>query len=337
MKDLMKKSIFAFFSLLFLASCGGGSNNNSSETINGIEYSGDIYIAQQEGSISEHVSLGVESNSDQILNREGFTIGFNYENLVADWVAYSITKESVSKSYSRSNYYTPDTEVPYEYRLDGGAFGSFVRGHLAPAATVDFSESSMLESFKMTNIAPQTQELNSGKWATLEQWVRDCATEVNHLIVFTGPIYLPNNLYFLVDNEGRLIKVPDYYYKIIIKPESPAQAIAFILPNNSGSFTKIADYKTNIDDIESRTNIDFLSNVKDDIETKLEFAEHEICHMPLSGEDEDEDEDEGWSCSYSPYCYQLSSCSEAYYYLNTCGLNRLDGDNDGIPCETLCN
>jgi micrococcal nuclease len=35
-------------------------------------------------------------------------------------------------------------------------------------------------------------------------------------------------------------------------------------------------------------------------------------------------------------CSQIKTCEEAYYLLNQCGLGKLDGDKDGIPCETLC-
>lgn len=41
-------------------------------------------------------------------------------------------------------------------------------------------------------------------------------------------------------------------------------------------------------------------------------------------------------CGTKRYCKQMASCKEAYYFLNKCGLNRLDGDKDGIPCESLC-
>lgn len=35
-------------------------------------------------------------------------------------------------------------------------------------------------------------------------------------------------------------------------------------------------------------------------------------------------------------CGALESCAEACGFLRQCGLNRLDRDSDGIPCETLC-
>ena len=33
---------------------------------------------------------------------------------------------------------------------------------------------------------------------------------------------------------------------------------------------------------------------------------------------------------------QMSSCEEGYFYLEKCGLKRLDCDKDRIPCQTLC-
>lgn len=43
-----------------------------------------------------------------------------------------------------------------------------------------------------------------------------------------------------------------------------------------------------------------------------------------------------FSCGSKRYCKQMASCEEARFYLNQCGLNRLDRDNDGIPCESIC-
>ena len=42
------------------------------------------------------------------------------------------------------------------------------------------------------------------------------------------------------------------------------------------------------------------------------------------------------SCGSKRYCKEMASCDEAKLYLTQCGLSRLDGDGDGIPCETLC-
>lgn len=42
------------------------------------------------------------------------------------------------------------------------------------------------------------------------------------------------------------------------------------------------------------------------------------------------------SCESKRYCKQMASCAEARFYLTQCGLTRLDGDGDGVPCESIC-
>lgn len=47
--------------------------------------------------------------------------------------------------------------------------------------------------------------------------------------------------------------------------------------------------------------------------------------------------DNGFDCSIKKtICAQMISCQEAKFYLNSCGISRLDGDKDGMPCETIC-
>ena len=46
--------------------------------------------------------------------------------------------------------------------------------------------------------------------------------------------------------------------------------------------------------------------------------------------------DQEFTCGSKRYCKEMSSCEEARFYLEECGLSRLDGDEDGIPCESLC-
>ena len=43
-----------------------------------------------------------------------------------------------------------------------------------------------------------------------------------------------------------------------------------------------------------------------------------------------------FTCGTKTYCREMVSCEEARFYLRSCGLSRLDGDKDGIPCEAIC-
>ena len=40
-----------------------------------------------------------------------------------------------------------------------------------------------------------------------------------------------------------------------------------------------------------------------------------------------------YECDSRKYCSQMRSCKEAKFFLEYCADPKMDGDNDGIPCE----
>ena len=50
----------------------------------------------------------------------------------------------------------------------------------------------------------------------------------------------------------------------------------------------------------------------------------EVAALPTSG-----------GCGTKSYCKQMTNCAEARQHL-ACGVSTLDGDEDGVPCEALC-
>jgi hypothetical protein len=44
----------------------------------------------------------------------------------------------------------------------------------------------------------------------------------------------------------------------------------------------------------------------------------------------------GMQCGTKHKCSQMTTCKEAYFYLEKCGIKRLDRDKNGIPCERIC-
>ena len=42
----------------------------------------------------------------------------------------------------------------------------------------------------------------------------------------------------------------------------------------------------------------------------------------------------GYRCDGRTYCSQMRSCAEATWFLRNCPGTKMDGDNDGIPCES---
>ena len=104
---------------------------------------------------------------------------------------------------------------------------------------------------------PQNPSLNRGLWAQIEEWVRDCTVENSKLMVITGTI-LPATPELL----NNKVAIPSHVYKVIIKPTSPAKALAFLIPNKVPEENfEIKDYITTIEYLERITGHTFLSNV----------------------------------------------------------------------------
>ena len=40
-----------------------------------------------------------------------------------------------------------------------------------------------------------------------------------------------------------------------------------------------------------------------------------------------------FECDGRTYCSEMTSCEEAKFFLNNCSHTKMDGENDGIPCE----
>jgi hypothetical protein len=46
------------------------------------------------------------------------------------------------------------------------------------------------------------------------------------------------------------------------------------------------------------------------------------------------DTDPVYHCDGRTYCSQMTSCAEAKYFLRHCPNVKMDGDHDGVPCES---
>ncbi len=45
---------------------------------------------------------------------------------------------------------------------------------------------------------------------------------------------------------------------------------------------------------------------------------------------------DGAACGNKTRCSEMASCEEARHYLADCGVETMDGNGDGVPCEALC-
>ena len=213
------------------------------------------------------------------VSTRNYSFLWDYDNLVAPWVAYPLCKWNIGNNIKRTNAWgldplLPEGKQPVLYRgFSKGNNGWYARGHQIPSADRLTSYESNSMTFYGTNMTPQIQDgFNGDIWATLEGKVRSWANSSDTLYVVTGCVIdYPEGqtVKYALDNYGKKVTVPTAYYKVVLRymknstvGYSGYSACAVWLDHKVYS-TKTIDssYSMSVDHLEKRLNIDFFVNL----------------------------------------------------------------------------
>ena len=220
----------------------------------------------------QDLSLPVSSTSksDILIEHEGFSLLYDTKTLCPRWVAWELTAEETRGKVSRQNVdFKEDESVPKQYQVaswdyNGGGYG---RGHMCPAGDMKWSQEAMQDCHYMTNICPQTAELNKTWWEHLERACRQWARQYGSVQIVCGPIFSENPKHF---GKKHRMAVPRAFYKVVLTlKKGDEKAIGFFYTNDNAP-QPMEDAVRSVDDIERLTGIDFFSSLPDEQEDKLE-------------------------------------------------------------------
>ena len=203
------------------------------------------------------------NRKEQILFRKSYVISYNRETKCPNWVLWELTREHADGNIKRPDYaFHEDMEVPspraelVDYRGSG-----YDRGHMCPAGDNKWDEDAMYESFLMTNMCPQNQQLNSGLWNQIEMQCRYWAKKYGKLYIVCGPIYLRGEYQTIGPNR---VMVPEAFFKAVICLDGEPKGIAFVCRNTKGDRKK--DYYVNtIRQVERITGYCLFPNLDEEI------------------------------------------------------------------------
>ena len=222
-------------------------------------------------SIPVYSSSATESvKTGEVHDYNGFTLSYKEDYEVSEWGSYVLTREELKAVTGRSNKFHEDKKISTGSAVTSDYTGTgYDRGHLAPAADLEWSVESMEDSFLMSNMTPQAPQLNRGIWKKLEEQVRKWADKFGELVVIAGPVLEKEAEAYKAIGKNN-VRVPEYFYKVILTEKDGNRiALGFIFPNENCE-GDLFDYLVPIDEIEKRTNLDFFSQLDDTEEEALE-------------------------------------------------------------------
>jgi len=234
-----------------------------------------------------YLAFGNPSNADAsnpnnyLMVNNFYALSYNRDKAIPNWVAWRISPAELG-NFPRPNPdpFRPDDRLPKGWkRVTPTDYrnSDFDKGHLCPSADRSASVEGMSATFLMTNMTPQTGDLNRGPWQKLEAYLRTLVTRGSDVYIIAG----------VYGESGKLknkVVIPANDWKVALIVPSGAglsavnentRVIAVDMPNVKG--IKNADwqiYRTSVRDIEQKTGLNLFSNlpqnVQDATETKVD-------------------------------------------------------------------
>ena len=229
----------------------------------------------------EGLEIPAYIDGHEVVRHTGYTLSWNEQYLVADWVAYELTATELdTQEVSRSEDFRPDETVRRSSQLEDYKNSGYSRGHLAPAQDFKWSENAMSETFYLTNMVPQLQNYNGGIWLKAENATRDAARITGVVYVVTGPVLTDGPFETIGDNK---VAIPKECYKalLVIDENGGVHTVAMSIPQNVGKKESLSKYLMTVDELEALTGLDFFIELEDSIEEAAE-SKYDIDFWPKS-------------------------------------------------------
>jgi DNA/RNA endonuclease G (NUC1) len=226
---------------------------------------------------------------DFIITRPQVTVSYNRNTGGPNWVSYNLDAGHFGTE-DRCNCFTEEPALAAQgipsVRTSDYTNGGFDRGHLMRSADRTVTNVENATTFYLSNVVPQTADLNQGVWAQHEIFVADLArVSDRELFIITGPAFTgPART---IKDEGK-IRIPDFTWKIVVALDrntgltsitswddvTAAQVNAVVMPNIAGiRNANWRDYQVTVDSIEALTGYNFLALLPDNFETALEAGD----------------------------------------------------------------
>jgi endonuclease G len=209
--------------------------------------------ADQAASVATHLPWGVPRatspvDNERLLVQRDYVIGHDGDLRVPLWTAERVDAARLTDT-DREDCFRADPRLPSAEASTPRDYDEpiYDQGHMAPFANQTSSVIAGHNSFIMSNMAPQTCQLNRGIWQILEGITRLWAAEHGTVYVLSGSVF---------DRDGNgardpdasaqrmrsrsgatRVAVPSHFYKVIAirRPDGSVSTLSIMLPHGEAN------------------------------------------------------------------------------------------------------
>ena len=300
MTKLTRLSIFCLLPATLLTTACGGSDDDRTEGTTAVR-NANRNDASREPALARLEFPRVKGGNSIVIihaNNDQHGINFSTEwdsDIKAQrWSCYQMYSTNSGGNNSRVvDGYLFDEDLPqhavnYVTNAAGENYDPFWssgydHGHICPNADRKYSREANRQTFFLTNMQPQVNNLNAGIWQSMENQVRAWTPTTARDTLYVakgGTIDAPENIIEYISNREKsttpqqgFIPVPRYFFMALLRTTATGyKALAFWVEhrNENHKTDPLGNYVISIRELEHRTGIDFFCNLPDNIEEEVE-------------------------------------------------------------------
>lgn len=271
---------FIFTVLFYIISALAGQKKKSVDFPLKSEQSLNIYSKHWFG------KLPLKEANKPLLVHDIFIILFDLEKKFPVWAAYNLSPALVWGGLREKRKYVSDPLLFSSQALsfqdykgasncDGKKLG-YDKGHLVPLGSFKASPFAYQAQY-LSNIVPQTRNLNQGPWRKLEENIRNFVKSGNEVRILTGPLYGKEGKNKVPPcwkaAQGKLQEIPQAYWKLVaFQDKSKIKVCSFLMPQDIGYKNEHPKkYIVKLKRVKKRTNLDIFSKVKRPVVSDCQF------------------------------------------------------------------
>lgn len=224
--------------------------------------------------------------NNYLMVKSQYTLSYNNSRGTANWVSWHLSP-AWKGTAARCDCFTGDNSLPsgfYKAVTSNYTNTGFDRGHMCPSEDRDLNSTDNAATFLMTNIMPQSPNLNRVTWVNLEDYCRTLMNAGNELYIMAGGYGsggTGSNGGVTTTIAGGSITVPSNYWKIVVvlpqgsndvaRVSTSTRVIAVNMPNTQTVNSQPwGNYRVSVASLQNTLGYNFLSNVPSAIQSVIE-------------------------------------------------------------------